>query len=552
MKGTGAAIKVGITAILVAVVGWIGFKFVAKGINTGESFEVWALFKDATGLVEKSRVQIAGLVVGELRGRSLYYDQGTHTTLAKVNVGMRPDIVLWSNAAIYKRSASLLGEFYLEIDPGTPESPDPVTGKAVPNYPLKGCVERTHDPGCNQIRNVIEAITTTDVLVQVNETLPVLRDILRDVHHLTQGPLQDIAKEVQSGVKTNSLAAEKLIAHIDQIAQDLHNVTSTRGPLYDDLKTSMDNIRNITESVKGLVGTGEGQVTTTGDKLKKDLDQLSVTLDKLNHSIDQVSDMAERVSQGEGTVGKLLTDDTIAKNIGDITEDASGFVRSITRLQTLVDVREEYNILGGSFKTYLGLKLMPRPDKFYMIELVDDPRGSRTFTHTLQYANPATPNQPAGPYNLDTWTRSSAFRFSFMFGKRIPWRGVGFTGRIGIKESTGGAGVDFDFWRQRFVLKIDAFDFVSETWPRLKVAGALELPFLKHFWVLGGVDDIINGHSSSAGPPGVTCGPTTPSSWCQGGRDFFVGLQLSFNDEDLRSLLTIGGSALGGAAGGAR
>src|SRR5207249_5874339 len=86
VKGASAAIKVGITALLVAVIGWAGFKFVGKGIQGDEGFEVWALFHDATGLVDKSRVQIAGLVIGELKERRLFYDEASHTTLARVTV----------------------------------------------------------------------------------------------------------------------------------------------------------------------------------------------------------------------------------------------------------------------------------------------------------------------------------------------------------------------------------------------------------------------------------------------------------------------------------
>ena len=58
----------------------------------------------------------------------------------------------------------LLGEFYLEIDPGTPESIDPLTRQPTKNYLVKNCFEATHKENCNQITNVVEAITTTDVL----------------------------------------------------------------------------------------------------------------------------------------------------------------------------------------------------------------------------------------------------------------------------------------------------------------------------------------------------------------------------------------------------
>jgi phospholipid/cholesterol/gamma-HCH transport system substrate-binding protein len=563
MKTSAAAIRVGLTAILVAIIAYGSFKFVGKGLPSSAGYEVWALFRDATGLVEKSRVQIAGLVVGEITGREL---QGS---FARITIRVKPDVKLWSNAAIYKRSASLLGEFYLEIDPGTPESPDPLTGRTRANYPIEGCFDRTHDPSCNQIKNVVEAVTTSDVLVQVSETLPVLRDILRDVQEMTSGPVRTIAKDVESGIRENSQALVKLIQHSDQIVRDVGKLTSERGPVYDDIRVSMDNVRQITESIKSLVGSGEGHVNTAGDKLKHDLDQLSVTLEKMNKVIDQASDVVDGVQKGQGTVGKLLKDDSIANNVNDITGDAADFVRSITRLQTIVGIHEEYAWDAQSYKTYLTLKLQPRPDKFYYLELVDDPRGSRSYNHTTQVTsvtNPAVGAQPNGGtnptiLNTDNYVRTPALRFTFEFAKRIEWRGIGITGRLGIKESTGGGAVDFDFWKQRIALSFDLFDFTSEKYPRLKMMGAIEV--YKHLWVLGGIDDLINdpvnsGPGTGAGPtttknypngdPAIaSCGPATPRGWCTGGRDYFFGARLTFNDDDLRALLTVGGTALSGA-----
>jgi phospholipid/cholesterol/gamma-HCH transport system substrate-binding protein len=535
VKGLSAGVKVGITALVIAAIAYLSFKFVGKGIKGEEGYEVWALFHDATGLVDKSRVQVAGLTIGEIKDRRL---QGTY---ARVDIKIKPDAVLWSNAAIFKKSASLLGEFYLEIDPGTPESIDPVTRKPVANYQLKDCYDVTHKENCNQITSVIEAVTTTDVLTQVTETLPVLRDILKDIQRLTQGPLQDIAREVQGGIAKNAEAAERLLNHIDQIAVDVKGITG--GKDAEELRESMKNIREITESVKKLLGAGEGQVNTTADKLKQQLDTLAITLDKVNHSLDNVSDVTDKVAKGEGTVGRLLTDPTIADNVTDITDDASSFIKSITRLQTIVGIREEYAVLNNDFKTYISLRLMPRPDKYYLIELVDDPRGSRTYSHTYQNTNGAVTN-------TDTWNRSPAFKVSFMFAKRVEFLEgkIGVTGRLGIKESTGGLGLDVDFWGQRLTLTIDVFDFGSNPLPRLKAWFALE--FIKHVWLVAGGDDLLNENGVNLRPgPMVTCdGNISPTSWCKGGRDVFAGLMLTFNDEDLRALLTVGGSALSGVA----
>ena len=184
MKG-GAAAKVGATVLLTLFLAFLGFRFVAKGIQGSAGYRVYGLFRDATGLVDKSRVQIAGLNVGEIIDRRL------DGSAARVTLRIAPNVTLWSNATIFKKTASLLGEFYLEIDPGTEESPDPLTGKIVKNEILKDG---------DQIKNVVEAVTTTDILVQVNETLPVLRAILTDVQKITQGPLQEIARDVREGV----------------------------------------------------------------------------------------------------------------------------------------------------------------------------------------------------------------------------------------------------------------------------------------------------------------------------------------------------------------
>ena len=553
MKGATAGIKVGITAIIIAIIGYSGFRFVAKGIAGDQGYEVYALFHDATGLVDKSRVQTAGILVGEIKQRNL---QGN---VAKVTLRITPGTVLWSNATISKKSASLLGEFYLDIDPGEQFTPDPLTGQNKENYQLQGCYKVTNKKDCNQIANVVEATAVGDVINQVNETLPVLRQILENVRKLTEGPVQQMLSQAQLELTRSAEAITKMLDHIDEILGDVRQFT--HGDASDDLKSSMKNVREITEGVKNLVGSGEGQVNTTGDKLKRDLDNFDVTLQKLNKSLDKatavatdISDVTGRLNRGEGTVGRLLKDDAIAENVGEITENASSFVRSLTQLQTIVGVREEFNFMAGSFKTYLSLKLQPRPDKYYLVEIVDDPRGSKSYTHTYSNTSQSPGSTPGmagvGQTNTDTWTRTSAFRVSFMFAKRMEAGGVGVTARLGIKESTGGLGLDFDFFRQRFLLQIDLYDFIAEDLPRLKVMAALEV--FKHAWLIAGVDDILNGASNDLAPgnsnAAITCGPTTPASWCRGGRDYVLGAQLSFNDDDLRALLTIGGSAIAGAA----
>ena len=151
----------------------------------------------------------------------------------------------------------------------------------------------------------------------------------------------------------------------------------------------------------------------TGSKVQGSIDRLQATLDNLDKSMKNIESITEHIDKGEGTVGHLVNDDTIARNVEDITENASTFVRGITKLQTIVGLRTEYNVLASTVKNYLSISLMPRPDKFYLIELVEDPRG---YSNTV---TTATVSSRDGFVSNTTVTTTDQLRFSLMFGKRV-------------------------------------------------------------------------------------------------------------------------------------
>ena len=128
VNNLGPAIKVGVTIIVIVVLGYWATMMLAKGSCAGkeENLVVHAYFADATNLVEKSRVQIAGLAMGHLVSRELNVEPPRRELIlekrfAKITVALDKQVTLYSNARVFKKSASLLGEYYLEIDPGTHE-----------------------------------------------------------------------------------------------------------------------------------------------------------------------------------------------------------------------------------------------------------------------------------------------------------------------------------------------------------------------------------------------------------------------------------------------
>jgi phospholipid/cholesterol/gamma-HCH transport system substrate-binding protein len=506
MRRSFAALTVGALALVVLVTSYLLFQYTSERMSGGKGYRVYGLFGNAIGLYEKTRVLSAGLRVGQVEERVL--DQETNK--AKVFLRIDPQIRLYQNAALGKKSASLLGEYYLDIDPGTPYAI--VDGKKVDVPFLKEG---------DQIKRVTEPAEMGDIMDSVGATLPVLKAILDDLKGLTAGPIKDIANNTNQMIERNSVIVERLLGRMDEIAATVQGVTKSEA---DDVKVALRNVRDITEGLKGLVGTTQGQVSGAGEDLRSSLQKLQRSVDSLDKSLNHVEKITGKIADGEGTVGHLITDDTVAKNLDSITDDANTLLHGVSRLQTIVGLRSEYNSLAGTVKNYFAVTLMPRPDKFFLIELVDDPRGNST----RQTVN--SDSSKDGIISTTTITTTQQLRFTFQFGKRLG----PVAGRFGIKESTGGIGADLYLLDDRLMLSVDVFDTRFNQYPR--VAGRAYFAVYKRLvYLVGGVDDVLNYQKTQGAAAGFF--------------DWFIGAQLTFNDEDLKSLLLFGFGSAASSAG---
>ncbi len=505
MRRSWAALTVGILTLIVVAIGAAIFKYTSERISKKEGYAVFARFRDAMGLTEMSRVRSAGIDIGQIEKISL--DQTVNK--ARVDIRIQHNIKIYENAIVAKKSESLLGQFYLDIDPGAPVGLK--QGQRVQMRQLKDGDEITF---------VLEQVSTGQILDEVGSTLPILKDILRDVQSLTSGQVKEIADNVNRMISTNSVTLERLLNRVDNIAASIEGITRAEA---EDIKITLRNIREITEGVKGLVGTSEGQVTKTGEQIRSSVESLQKSVASLEKSLGNIEKITGKIADGEGTVGHLVNDPDIAENVEAITEDAGTFIRGITRLQTIVGLRTEYNYAASTFKSYLQVQLAPRPDKFYLIEVVDDPRGFTKRTNTTGI------DSRTGVYSVNEVETSDKLRLSFMFGKRLG----PITGRFGIKESTGGVGLDFHMLEDRLMLSTDLFDAASNQYPRLAARLFVNL-YKRTLFLIGGVDDVFNFRPTGGGA----------SSFF----DWFIGAQLQFNDQDLKQLLLFGGGSAAGAS----
>lgn len=514
-----SVVKVAILVVLVVAGGYAVYRTVGERPAGSSSFQVFADFSDASGLPKGSAVLVAGLPIGQIDDLSIRGGK------ARITMTLRDDLEVWSNAVVFKKSSSLLGAFFLEIDLGTPAT-SLADGSQRENV-------RIEDGG--QIKKVVEAASVDQILRRFEQTMPKVDSLVLSVRELSEnlraivnGPVKSLAGNLDALVRdeaktVSSILArtDRTIARIEGIAQDIRAATAAGGKV----DSILTNLEDASAEARDLVTSARGEVESTGAKLREKLDLVDDVL-------ESTGSIASKIDEDKGTLGRLVNDSTLIDNLEDISEDAKGFLGTLFGMQTYVGLRTEYNVRSGLGRFYITAELQTRPDKFYYIELEKGPRGDYPEV-TLEY-------DPAIGRFRQKVVIEDKIRFTFQFAKRIDW----LTLRYGLKESTGGVGADGLFFDNKLLVSVDVFDATFDQLPRLKVSAAYQL--FGFLYVLGGADELLN-EPDELDIELVNDDVPIQFNEFKFGRDYFFGAMLKFNDEDLAALLTVGGAALAGA-----
>jgi phospholipid/cholesterol/gamma-HCH transport system substrate-binding protein len=480
------AARIGLFVVITAGAGYLVFRTVHKSAGSGGGYVVHAYVKDASGLAKHSRVTIAGIPVGSIE------DIRLENGKARIDVRVNGDVTLHHDARLGIKSASLLGENVIVLTEGVGE-PNKKDGDEVETMPDSASVEDIKSQ-VSRIAALVEQVAQQLAnSVGTEQGGQNIRAILQN--------LADATEAVNLTIRENREVVKETLQNIDRI-------TSRGGP---ELQQILVNVRLITEDVKQMMAAQGGKDGQSGE-LRSTIERVNRAAKSLESALGHIDNVAGRVDRGEGTIGRLTKDEALINEVQGVAEGVNDYVDSLRRLQAVVGLRSDYNFLANTIKSYVELRLQPREDKYYLIELINDPRGLTTFTQTD--VDTTNPNEPAH-YRTVTTSTTSAFRFSLQFARRIG----PFTGRFGIKESTGGIGLDTHLLSNRFEIVQDLFGFGEEISPRYRLWLGYE--FIRRLWIIGGVDHIFLANR----------------------RDYFLGLQLRFTDEDLKTILPFSGGA---------
>jgi len=315
-------LKVGALILLsVALLG--GFVALLGNFSLRGGHRIYVDFDFSGNIQSGAAVKISGIKVGKIEEVRFLAGQIDPQTQRRVQVR----IVAWiedrvrdavrKNAEFFVNTQGVLGEQYLEIQPGSFDQP-----------PLEdGAVVRGVDP------------PRTDLIVaRLYEFLDSITSLLRDDKDVIRDFLKSgssVVRTLDGILKENQTEIGKLLVNIDNLskegAQLLGSIKNGVGDA-SQLKATLANLEALSASVRREIDPILAKAKRALDGVDKitsiDKEKVERTLDDL----EKVSKQAERIAgdaqivmagirQGKGTAGALLVDQQIYDDLKEMVRD---------------------------------------------------------------------------------------------------------------------------------------------------------------------------------------------------------------------------------------
>ncbi|MCH9680265.1 MAG: MlaD family protein [Deltaproteobacteria bacterium] len=257
---------------------WLAQTIGAIGGRGGVAYEV--RLEHAAGLVANNAVKIAGVEVGRIASIEVDHD------IAVLNLMVDEEIALHTDATAIVRAKSLLGEKYLQLEPGLRDSPVLDSGGVITNV-------ETH--------------------FEVDEVLNALQPLLGGEDSIAGvlGPLAERLAELLDDATGRSGTPPIITrAQIDTLVEDIQVTSATARRIVSDNES---DLRAIVKGTRKLVEDPRfSRVLARADSMSATLDErLPQLLDRSESALTKLEALAE------------IVDDDRAKKLGTIIDDAT-------------------------------------------------------------------------------------------------------------------------------------------------------------------------------------------------------------------------------------
>lgn len=288
---------------------FLGFNFLKGSDFFSSNRKYTVVYDNIDGLTASNPVQINGLTVGQIRNIRILQDQNNALLVTiEIRSGIR---VTRGSRAVLADDGLLGGKLIrLGINPGTPELENGGRLVSAKETGLSALIKEKTLPVLNNVDSLTYQLNR--VVGQFDQTGVVLNQTLRMAN---------------AGVRTLDLAIAENRAGLRATLGNVNRLSNSLVETEKQLKPILAKADTFADSLQGL--------------------QLKQTLGSVNKTVDNLQKILGDINRGQGSLGKLTTNDSLYRNVNATTA-------SLERL--LTDLRENP-------KRYVHFSLFGKKDK---------------------------------------------------------------------------------------------------------------------------------------------------------------------------------------------
>lgn len=452
--------KVGLLVVVVgSLIAFMSMQVSEDPSYMGRSKKAWFLVKNAGGLVKNSAIRTAGIPIGIIRDITLQDGQ------ARIDITVKSDVHMTVSATVEMRAQGILGDKHVEIFAGVPSDPPLPDGAQILNVKDKGSLD-----------NLVGEVS------EISSSLKSVSEALRE-------------SITEDGTRKHIMG--RIVSNIEKLTGDLAQIT---GDNKEKVGEIVDQVHDVTTTLSDLVNDpGE-------DGFKQSWKKAVASLQRIDSVLKSTDEVMDKINRGEGTIGKLVNDESTVEGLNSTIEGISGMLETASRIQTGFDFHAEYLGEVKATKSTIGIKIQPGLDRFYYLGIVDDPAGVVEKESAVSSVNGVVSNSE------QTKTFFNKTKITLLYAKNF----YDLTVRAGLIENEGGLGLDYHFFRNRLTVSMEAFDFGT-----LNLRAQAQLRLAYGIYLLGGMTDMLDKSDRRSG---------------------YLGAGIYLTNDDLKLLVSSGSS----------
>lgn len=520
LKNKGQEFKVGLLFIVTLVI--LAYFAVKVGSLKmpwqKEGYIVNVYFDNIAGLEEKSPVRLAGVRVGFVRSISLV--KGKAHIVIEINHG----IEIQKDATVNVAQMGIMGEKFLEIVRGSPNSASLKNGDVLNGAPPTsfGQVISVVNSIGHDIKSITSSLKKTLASKEGEKRLTLifknLERMTSDLSQILESNQSNIHLSVNNVKELTESLKQLIAANSEQLSATVESIKQLSETLADKAPAFVDKLDTLATNINNLL-------PKEGDSVQVALHNIKDATEDLKSTISSMKDITSKINNGKGTIGKLINDDQTHRKLntalGDLDKtlnEARNVLGRVNNYETMLGYRAEYLGQNDAWKHFISLKIKPRDDKYYLVEIVDSPYGYLTETTTHTFIT--TTDSETGTTTEEILKKETKTEDKFLINLQVAKEFHNLTFRAGLIETHGGFGLDLGFWDKNILFSMDTWDFGRDDL-HFHLKFSARFKFYHGLYLSGGWDDVLNDSIDS----------------------YFIGAGVLFTDEDLKYLLGIAATA---------